>query len=231
MRKLQNSGRVIHPPRAQTALGLKSFERHQVPELTGFIGALPEEAYTGHVMNNHIKLAGLITLFAAHAAHAQVVIPGRIFPIAPVLPVIAPVMPNILPTLPRPAAPVLPIPTLPGVPTYRLIAPVAVAQPVAAAQIGVVVPVVTFAKAAVVDQERAGEIRPSAPTRAIERAQRGFGLKGKKVDAPRLQAIFDGSDYSLDNRDAVVIVEEIERPQTLPETDLLREIGVAYPNK
>lgn len=180
-------------------------------------------------MKNHITLLGLTTLFAASAAHAQVVIPGRIFPVAPVPPVIAPVMPNVLPTLPRPAAPVLPIPTLPGVPTYRLVAPVSV-QPVVAANVGVAVPAAVFAKSAVVDQDRAGELRPSAPTRTIERAQRGFGLKGKKVDAPRLQAIFDGSDYSLDNRDAVVIVEEIERPQTLPETDLLREIGVAYPS-
>ncbi|TBR23660.1 hypothetical protein EPO15_05515 [bacterium] len=182
-------------------------------------------------MKTNLLLTGLTTLFAAHAAHAQVVVPGRILPIGPVLPVIAPVTPNILPTLPRPAAPVLPIPTLPGLPTYRLIAPVAVAQPVAAASVGVAVPVAAFAKAAVVDHERAGEVRPSAPTRAIEKARKGFGLSGKKVDAPRLQAIFDGSDYSLDNRDAVVIVEEIERPQTLPEADLLREIGVAYPGK
>jgi hypothetical protein len=181
-------------------------------------------------MNKHLSLAGLVTLFAASAANAQLVVPGRIAPIAPVLPIAPLITPLITPVLPRPAAPVLPIPTLPGVPTYRLISPVAVAQPVAAAQVGVAVPVAVFNKA-VVDHDRAGEIRPSAPTRTIERAQRGFGLKGKKVDAPRLQAIFDGSDYSLDNRDAVVIVEEIERPQTLPETDLLREIGVAYPSK
>lgn len=182
-------------------------------------------------MKNHLRTAGLITLFAASAASAQLVVPGRIAPVLPTLPIAPLITPVISPVLPRPAAPVLPIPTLPGVPVYRLIAPVAVAQPVGVTQVGIAVPVAAFAKAAVVDQERAGELRPAAPTRTIERAQRGFGLKGKKVDAPRLQAIFDGSDYSLDNRDAVVIVEEIERPQTLPETDLLREIGVAYPGK
>ena len=215
-------------------IGLRAFERRQGWGLTGFIGGLGTEGYTGQAMNKHIAFAAsLITLLAAHSAHAQLVVPGRAIPILPVMPFVAPILPMapvITPILPQPAHPVLPIPTLPGVPAYRLIVPVAAAQPVKAAELGAAVPVAAFGKA-VVETDRAGELRPSAPTRAIERAQRGFGLRGKKVDAPRLQAMFDGTDYGVGGTDAVVIVEEIERPQTLPESDLMREIGVAYPGK
>lgn len=188
-------------------------------------------------MKNHLHHAGLLaaTLLTSTLAQAQLVVPTRVVPLAPSLPiapVITPVIAPTLPVLPRPESPVLPIPTLPGVPVYRLVAPVAVAQPVAAAEIGAAVPVAAFGKkAAVVDHEQAGAPRPSAPVRAIERARRGFGLQGKKVDAPRLQAIFDGTNYDVDEGEGVVIIEEIERPQTLPEADLLREIGVAYPGK
>ncbi|MDE2291527.1 MAG: hypothetical protein KGL53_05545, partial [Elusimicrobia bacterium] len=109
---------------------------------------------------------------------------------------------------------VLPVPTLPGVPMYRLARASAQAAPAAAS--------------ARVRDAQAAPVKAAPPVKAIERARRAVGLSGQKPGADRLQAIFDGTpEPRAEDADGyIAIVEEVERPQTLPENDLLREIGV-----
>lgn len=160
------------------------------------------------------------TLLVSVAVQAQLVAPIRLpamsFSVFPVITLPSPT--RALPILPRPDVPVLPVPSLPGLPMYRYAVPV----PVAAQ------PAVAFAAArpavARIADERSAELRPGAPAKTLQNARRAFGLQGKKVTPRRLQSLFDGAVAS-DDDGAIVIVEEIERPQTLPEVDLLREIG------
>ncbi|MBI5596908.1 MAG: hypothetical protein HY928_12515 [Elusimicrobia bacterium] len=180
-------------------------------------------------MKHITKISSILgpALLLAVAAQAQVVVlPGRvgILPITPIIPIVN--IPNAVPTvpvLPRPAdVPVLPVPALPGVPMFRLEQrAVAVAAPAAYAA--------PTAHAARVDEKKAAPVKAGAPVRSIERARRGFGLNGKRPDSRGLQALFDGSNKASDLDDIIAIVEEIERPQTLPEADLLGEIGPVGP--
>ncbi len=173
-------------------------------------------------------------LLASVSASAQVIVPGRIIPIPGAVPAQIVHLPSVMPTLPLPVrvpdVPVLPVPALPGVPVYRLNAPVAVAQPAVASvyQGPVAVPAAAFAGR--VTEEKAGDLRPGAPRQTIERARRAFGLQGKKPDSRRLMEMFDGT-FQGDTKDAVVLVEEVEVPQTLPENDLQREIGAVHPRR
>lgn len=184
-------------------------------------------------MNRFTKTTTILVpaLLIAAVAQAQVVfVPGRVgvLPVSPI-PVIT--IPNAVPTvpvLPRPAdIPVLPVPALPGVPMFRL-EDRAVAAQAHAAPAAVAVAAPAARAAAKVDEKKAAPIQGSAPVRSIQRARRGFGLNGKHPDARGLQALFDGSKAS-DLDGIIAIVEEIERPQTLPESDLLAEIGPVGP--
>lgn len=195
----------------------------------GLIGGFRAESYTVTIMNTSIiAAAAALTLFAV-SAQAQFVTPVRVtVPIlrTPVLGVPAPMS-----VLPRPDVYTLPVPSLPGLPVYRYAVPVAVAAqpaPVAVALPGVALPLAagqsTLSGRVRVEGE-ASRIQASAPTKTIDGARKGFGLDGKKPDANRLQSIFDGSLGDASN-ETVVLVEEVDAPQTLPEVDLLREIGV-----
>ena len=135
----------------------------------------------------------------------------------------APVFNAPLQALPRPDVYNLPIPTLPGLPVYRYEAPTVAPRPFAAAVMPAAVAVGPYFASARVT-ENSGEVRPAAPNKTLETSRRAFGLEGKKPDARRLQAIFDGTQ-AANPTETVVLVEEVGRPQTLPEGDLLREIG------
>ena len=171
-------------------------------------------------------------------ASAQMLIPGRVIPIPGVVPAQIVHLPGVMPVLPAPVrvpdVPVLPVPSLPGLPMYRLNAPAAVAQPAVAAlyqgpvAVAAALPAAEFAGR--VTEEKASDLRPGAPRQTIERARRAFGLQGKKPDARRLMQMFDGT-FQGDAKDSVVIVEEVEVPQTLPENDLQREIGAVQPRR
>ena len=179
-------------------------------------------------MNRFTKITSIAApaLLIAAAAQAQVVVlPGRIgiLPVSPIPVISLPSVVPAVPVLPRPAdIPVLPVPALPGVPMFRLEdrAVAVAAPPVAAAPVA--------RASSKVNEKQAAPVLGSAPVRTIERARRGFGLSGKRPDARGLQALFDGSKAS-DMDDIIAIAEEIERPQTLPEADLLAEIGPVGP--
>lgn len=192
------------------------------------------------------KMLCAAALLLSIPASAQVIAPGRVIALPGILPTQAVHLPSVVPNLPLPVripdVPVLPVPTLPGVPVYRLNAPAAAAQPAVAAvyqapvavayqgpvAVAAALPAAGFAGR--VNEEKASDLKPGAPRQTIERVRKAFGLQGKKPEARRLQQMFDGT-FEGDYKDNVVIVEEVEVPQTLPEHDLQREIGAVNPRR
>jgi hypothetical protein len=129
-------------------------------------------------------------------------------------------LPFPMPVIELPQAGMYPIgiPTLPGQPVYRLPSVSVALTAVPAAALKAAIPAKAALSGAAVN----------AQASAFSKASASLSKKGEKLpSAERLQALFDGSSEN----DAEVEAEPVwadssSQPQTLPEEDLLREMGL-----
>jgi hypothetical protein len=107
------------------------------------------------------------------------------------------------------------IPTLPGQPVYRLPS-VAVSLTAAAPAVKAATPVRAAAQAV------------TAQASTFSKASAALSKKGEKLpSAQRLQDMFDGSaENDAESESEPVWAGSESTPQTLPEEDLLREMGL-----
>lgn len=168
-------------------------------------------------------------LFHTNVWAAQIIVPAPTqvpIQIIPLVPSHIINIPNKLPLplpmpvieLPKAAMYPIGIPTLPGQPVYRL------------PSVSVTLAAVPSAQTAAVPAARvSGRVAASvsAPASTFSKASASLSKQGEKLpSAQRLQAIFDGSaenDAELENEPVWAGSEST--PQTLPEEDLLREMG------
>jgi len=191
-----------------------------------------------------LSISFLFAFFCGTCAHAQLVqVPGTIHPVNPGTVIGGAPTTHVVNDLHFGLDIVIPIPTLPGVPVYDLpnvdvtLAP-AVHSPAAAAPAVSVARLgrgITAGHAAhpgglrripAVTTARTSMQEGAAISGFLKKAGAVLGItKGEKVSESRLSEVFDGTEVEEDEA-SPVWVDAPSRPQTLPEDDLLREIGV-----
>ncbi|HBL16168.1 MAG: hypothetical protein A2X36_07240 [Elusimicrobia bacterium GWA2_69_24] len=144
-------------------------------------------------------------------------VPMQIIPLVPTHIINNTPLPFPMPVIELPKAAMYPlgIPTLPGQPVYRLPS-VAVTLTAAAPAVKAATPV------------RAAAAAVNAQTSTFSKASASLSQKGEKLpSAERLQDMFDGSaENDAESESEPVWAGSESTPQTLPEEDLLREMGL-----